>query len=216
MINKGKINRSSKEDTNGYTPIDNSILQSSELSSDEICLLVHLISLPTNWSIVKKYLHHRFNMGRDKLDKAWKGLVDKGFIVTTKLKNGNLNSGYFHEVYENPKLDNPKFGNTENQSTLKTVDKESNKIENNKIENNNNIKNNINDTSIEKNNTTVGNKISLKEYREILNPYFNKHINWESDLLKYNPKDFISKYKTYYPDIDSEEMTTMINEFIQL
>ena len=47
MINKGKINRSSKEDTNGYTPIDNSILQSSELSSDEICLLVHLISLPT-------------------------------------------------------------------------------------------------------------------------------------------------------------------------
>jgi len=211
MINKGKINRSSKEDTNGYTPIDNSILQSSELSSDEICLLVHLISLPTNWSIVKKYLHHRFNMGRDKLDKAWKGLVDKGFIVTTKLKNGNLNSGYFHEVYENPKLDNPKFGNTENQSTLKTVDKESNKIENN-----NNIKNNINDTSIEKNNTTVGNKISLKEYREILNPYFNKHINWESDLLKYNPKDFISKYKTYYPDIVSEEMTTMINEFIQL
>jgi hypothetical protein len=150
-------------------------------------------------------------MGRDKLDNAWKGLVKKGYIFTTKLKNGNLNSGYFHEVFENPKLDNPKFGDTENQSTHKTVDKESNKIEIN-----NNIKNNINNTSIEKNNTTVKDKISLKEYREILNPYFDKHTNWESDLLKYEPENFISKYKSYYYDIDSYEITFMINEFFQL
>lgn len=214
MLNKGKIFRSSKGDGATFTCIDNCILQSKEMTSDEICLLVHLISLPLEWSIVKGNFYKRMKMGRDKLKKAWKGLEEKGYITTEPLKNGNLISGYFHQVYENPKLDNPKFGLTESQSVEKPVNKESNKKENNNIIESNNI---VIDTSIEKQKVDISTHLSLPTERDekinLLNedlenilsvmPPFEQHlpkriIRYGWKYISKNEVEHLLKYRNIY------------------
>jgi hypothetical protein len=160
MKNKGKIVRSIKKDTNGFTPIDNSILQSKTLTSNEIHLLIHLISLPPDWVIIKGIFYKRMNTGRDRVNKAWKSLEDKGYIKTDTIKKGNLIEGYFHTVYENPLLDNPSFGITNNQSVQNTVNIQTNNIQTNNIQTNN-----INSSILGKK-VLEGNSLNMEIYKK--------------------------------------------------
>lgn len=216
MLNKGKILRSSKGDGATFTCIDNCILQSKEMTSDEICLLVHLISLPLEWSIVKGQFHKRMKMGRDKLNKAWKGLESKGYIITEPLKNGNLICGYFHKVYENPKLDNPKFGVTESQSVDIPVNKESNKKENNNIIESNNI---VIDTSIEKQKVDISTHLSLPTDRDeiikLLNENLENIISVMPHFEQHLPKRIIESGWKYIFDNDIERLLMYWNKYLE-
>lgn len=159
MKNKGKVVRSIKKDTVGFTPIDNTILQSSTLTSNEIHLLVHLISLPIDWTILKGRFYKRMNTGRDRFNKAWKSLEEKGYITTATIKNGNLIEGYFHTVYENPLLDNPNFGMTKVQSVQVTENIQTNKLQTNKLTNNK-------DTNILGKKKLEGNALNMEIYKK--------------------------------------------------
>lgn len=133
MKNTSKIIRKKHDKDSHYTCISNEILQSKTLSTDEKSVLVHFLSLPETWIINKTINWKIMNIGRERFNKAWRGLEKEGFIVSTKLRGkNNLIVGYHHVIYEEPlkpKSDLPKTGETENQSTQEPVRKECNEQE---------------------------------------------------------------------------------------
>lgn len=142
MQNTGQILRSKKTGKSRYTPISNEILQSSELTPEEKSILVHLLSLPEDWVVYKGIIWRHMNMGRDRFNKNWKGLVDKGYIVSIRVIDAetNLIKGWNHIVYEEPVLseftelpndqdsDLLNFSHSENQSVYKEIKEQKNKL----------------------------------------------------------------------------------------
>lgn len=142
MQNTGQILRSKKTGKSRYTPISNEILQSSDLTPEEKSILVHLLSLPEDWVVYKGIIWRHMNMGRDRFNKNWKGLVDKGYIISIRVidTETNLIKGWNHIVYEEPVLseitelpndqdsDLLNFSHSENQSVYKEIKEQKNKL----------------------------------------------------------------------------------------
>jgi hypothetical protein len=139
MKNTGQIVRSKKNGKSRYTPISNDILQSKTLTAEQKSILVHLLSLPEDWVVYKTEIWKDMNIGRDRFNKSWTGLVELGYIVSVKMidSTSNLIKGYNHIVYEQPASDLPSVGLTEFQVSRDSECIQSNKIQNNNIENNN-------------------------------------------------------------------------------
>jgi len=84
------------------------------------------------------------NIGRDRFNKAWVGLVELGYIVSVRMfkPNGQL-KGYNHIVYEEPVLPESQVTNhqfteiqyTGTQSVNKVIIPESNNTQSNNIQN---------------------------------------------------------------------------------
>lgn len=143
MKNTGQILRSKKNGKSRYTPISNEILQSKTLTSDQKSILVHLLSLPEDWVVYKTEIWRDMNIGRDRFNRSWDGLVELGYIISVrKIKpNGQL-EGYNHIIYEEPatQFTNDQFTETQytgSQSVNKVITKQSNKKQNNNIKSNN-------------------------------------------------------------------------------
>ena len=146
MKNTGQIIRSNKTGKERYTPISNEILQSSILTPEQKSILVHLLSLPSDWIVYKTEIWKSMNIGRDKFNNSWKGLVELGYIYSEKIidKKTNLIKGYNHIVYEEPlNLGSLNVGLTENQATRYSVDIQSNNAQSNNLQSNKLINNNI-------------------------------------------------------------------------
>lgn len=154
MKNTGQIVRSKKNGKSRYTPISNEILQSKTLTAEQKSILVHLLSLPEDWVVYKTEIWKDMNMGRDRFNKSWTGLVGLGYIVSVKMidTETNLIKGYNHIVYEEPASDLPNIGLTENQATRDSVCIQSTNLQSNNLQSNNLENNKILDTrtSIEK------------------------------------------------------------------
>lgn len=137
MQNTGQILRSRKNGKSKYTAISNDILQSSTLTPQEKSILVHLLSLPEDWVVYKSIIYKDMNMGREQFNRHWKGLVEKGYIVSVRMIDNetNLSNGWNHVVYEEPVLsenrtiqssDSPNLGKSENPSVYKVINEQSN------------------------------------------------------------------------------------------
>jgi len=179
MKNTGQIVRSKKNGKSRYTPINNNILQSKTLSPEQKSILVHLLSLPEDWVVYKSEIWKDMNIGRDRFNKHWIGLVGLGYIVSIKMidSTSNLIKGYNHIVYEEPASDLLDLGLTEVQSIRDSdirdpVCIQSNKKQNNKIQNNN-IRNINSSTSIEKIELDIFDKPTI-EMEEEINRILNK------------------------------------------
>lgn len=170
--NTSKINRDPKKGKSDYTPISNSILQSSTLTPNEKSVIVHLLSLPKTFSIVKTNIWKKMNIGRDAFNKAWKGLEKAGYVKSHRIMENGLLKGWHHSVYETPIIgdsDILKFRHTENQIVGKSVSIEKKEI----------IKEVVNKRSmLEKNTSIPGN--SKSTFAEM----FNSNITSE-DVLNY-------------------------------
>jgi hypothetical protein len=146
LENTGQIVRSRKNGKSRYTPINNDICQSKTLTCEQKSVLVHLLSLPENWVVYKMHIWKDMNIGRDRFNKAWVGLVELGYIVSIRMfkPNGQL-KGYNHIVYEEPVLPDNQVTElqvtenqlTGNQSVNKVITQQKNNIESNNIESNN-------------------------------------------------------------------------------
>lgn len=145
MKNTGQIVRSKKNGKSRYTPISNDILQSKILTPEQKSILVHLLSLPEDWVVYKTEIWKDMNIGRDRFNKAWIGLVKLGYIVSVKMidTNSNLIKGYNHIVYEEPIMDLLKLGLPENQVPRTSGSKQSNYSQSNNLQSNNLESNNI-------------------------------------------------------------------------
>jgi len=124
-----------------FTVLPNEIFK-QKLSLEAIGLLACLLKLPSDWVIQKSYLHIQLDMGRDKLDRVFKELQEKGFILTVKEFDDKGRFTYNHIVYDkpfngeeskNPSAESP---STENPSMVdlqlqkKDIQKKENKINN--------------------------------------------------------------------------------------
>lgn len=88
------------------------------LSIEAIGLLSYFLSLPHDWVIYKTQLHSQLNMGREKLDRVFKELQDKGYVLSVKEMNDKGQFTYNHIVYDNPYNGEPI---TENPHTEKPL-----------------------------------------------------------------------------------------------
>ena len=84
-----------------YTVLPNEIF-SSGLPIQAIGLLAYLLSLPHDWVIYKTKLHTQLNMGRERLDTAFKELQEKGYILSIRTLDKNNHFTYNHIVYDKP------------------------------------------------------------------------------------------------------------------
>jgi len=132
MENIGQIVRSKKTGKSRYTPINNDILQSSQLTCEEKTILIYLLSLPEDWVVYKTVIWQKMNIGRNRFNTHWKGLVEKGYIVSVRVidTKSNLIKGWNHIVYEEPVLseqrinqssDLPIFGQSEEPVVYKEI-----------------------------------------------------------------------------------------------
>lgn len=94
-----------------FTAIDNEIIRSFDLTLEERGLLIFLLSLRHDWVIYKTTLHDRVGCSKGTLDRVFKGLQDKGYIVSVKVINelGHFN-GWNHVVYDVPTSANADIG----------------------------------------------------------------------------------------------------------
>jgi hypothetical protein len=139
MQNTGQILRSRKNGKSKYTAINNDILQSKTLTAQEKSILVHLLSLPENWVVYKGLIWKEMNMGREQFNKHWKGLVEKGYVISIRMIDNetNLVKGWNHVVYEEPVLPDERtdqlsdllnIGQSENPYLNKVINEESNNL----------------------------------------------------------------------------------------
>ena len=102
ILNKSIIYREPKKGKSDYTPINNSILQSSTLTPNEKSILVHFLSLPKNYSIIKGNIWKKMKIGRDAFNKACKGLEKVGYLKSQRIMENGVFMGWLHEVWETP------------------------------------------------------------------------------------------------------------------
>jgi hypothetical protein len=139
-LNDTHIIRDPKKGKSGYTPISNKILQSNTLTPNEKSILVHFISLPKTFVILKKDIWRKMNIGRDAFNKAWKGLEKHGYVKSERKMDNGLFKGWTHYISESPR-----FRNSENQTFGESVN----------IEKKECIKEVVNKRSIEEKNTSI-------------------------------------------------------------
>ena len=118
-MNSGQIVKS--KTAGQFVTITNDIARSGILSLKAKGLLVHLLSLPSDWVLYKANLYNSINEKKGTIDSAFKELQDKGFILSVKVVD-NLGRfvGWNHVVYDQPSeigetrhSENPTFGKSE-------------------------------------------------------------------------------------------------------
>jgi hypothetical protein len=128
MNNTGQICRSKKNAQSRYTMIDNAILQNWEMTPEEKSILIYLLSMPENWIVLKTKLIEDSNIGRDRFNRAWKALQEKGYIQSIRVINKDTRqiTGWNHIVYEQPVLPEtrvteiPLVGDSESRDSRKS------------------------------------------------------------------------------------------------
>ena len=195
MKNTGQIIRTNVS-SGRFTPISNEILQSSILSPEEKSVLVHLLSLPTDWRIYKTEIWKSMNMGRDRFNKAWAGLGRLGYIVTTKLtgEKTNLRQGYNYVVSDMPvnqSSDLLDFSKPEIQSTRNPVSIQSNNNEQTNKEQKNNKHKRINNTGPDTGPDSGQDNSSMEIFAEVDNEFTFGAIP-KREVDKQIPSDIVS------------------------
>lgn len=113
-MNTGRIIK--KTYSENFTIIPNSIAQDNTLMLEEKALLVYILSLPSDWVIYKQNLYKSLPDKVGKIDRAFKGLQQKGYINSFKVhgEDGKF-IGWNHIVYDQPEpiTEKPKVGFTE-------------------------------------------------------------------------------------------------------
>lgn len=99
-MNTGQIIKS--KSTEKFTVISNDVIKSKELTLSEKGLLTYLLSLPSDWVIYKQNLYNSLPDKAGSIDKYFKALQTKGYILSVRihnLENGKF-LGWNHIVYD--------------------------------------------------------------------------------------------------------------------
>jgi hypothetical protein len=101
MANTGQIVKS--KTANRFVTLTNDVAQSKDLSLKSKGLLVHLLSLPSDWVIYRGNLYKSIGDKKGSIDSAFKELQERGFILSVKVidEKGRF-VGWNHVVYDIP------------------------------------------------------------------------------------------------------------------
>jgi hypothetical protein len=102
FMNTGQIIKS--RSTERFTTLPNEIIKSKSLSLDEKGLLSYLLSLPSDWVIYKQNLYNNLPDKKGSIDRAFKNLQNKGYIISVKVHDSSSGRfiGWNHVVYDIP------------------------------------------------------------------------------------------------------------------
>jgi hypothetical protein len=100
-MNTGMIVKS--KSTERFTSIDNEIIRNVNLTLEERGLLIFLLSMKHDWVVYKTDLYKRLGCTKGQLDRVFKGLQTKKYILSVKVINelGRF-TGWNHVVYDSP------------------------------------------------------------------------------------------------------------------
>lgn len=112
MQNTGQIVRAKSE--KDFTLISNKLLQDCSMSFEEKGMLVFLLSLPEDWVLYKSNLHEKTNQPKGTVDRVFKLLQDKGYIVSVRVidEKTKVFQGWNHVVYESPTTEDSRHRQT--------------------------------------------------------------------------------------------------------
>jgi hypothetical protein len=101
-MNTGQIVKS--KSTERFTTLPNELIKSNTLSLDEKGLLSYLLSLPSDWVIYRKNLYNNLPDKPGTIDRAFKGLQEKGYVISIKVNDKSTGRfiGWNHIVYDIP------------------------------------------------------------------------------------------------------------------
>ena len=141
--------RVNKTSSKNFTIINNEIMKDKELSLNAKGLLIQMLSLPEDWNYTINGLASINKETETKIKRILDELKEVGYLVVTKLKPNETNTGryeYIYDIYEEKtrcqKQGVVLQGVVEQGLVFNTLNKiNNNKVLNNKI--NNNIINNI-------------------------------------------------------------------------
>jgi hypothetical protein len=104
-MNTGQIVRA--KSIRDFTMVKNDVLRSKSLTIEERGLLVYLLSLPEDWILYKSKLHENMPDSKGTIDRVFKGLQEKGYIISVKVIDTQTKvfKGWNHVVYEDPILE---------------------------------------------------------------------------------------------------------------
>lgn len=84
--------------------IDKTCLNDKKLSFKAKGLHCYLMSLPDNWAIYTKDLINRSKDGRDAILKAFKELIEIGYVIREQKRKNGRSGGTIYTAYEIPQL----------------------------------------------------------------------------------------------------------------
>ena len=147
------IFRVNKLTTKGYTIVINKMLQDKDLSLEAKGLLGMILTLPDDWDYSINGLVAISNEKYNKVNKIVRELIEKGYIVRTKLNPNKTKSGrfeYIYDIYEEKTRSEKQRVVEQDLVEQDLVFIGLNKINNNKINNkqNNNINNKLNEFNL--------------------------------------------------------------------
>jgi len=99
--NSGQIIKS--KSTERYTVIDNQIIKSKDLSLEEKGFLTYLLHKPSDWVFYRANLFNSLPDSKGTINRLWKALQAKGYIVSVKVHgvNGRF-QGWNSVIYDIP------------------------------------------------------------------------------------------------------------------
>lgn len=103
-----------------FSIVPNSISQNKFLTLEERGLLIYLLSLPLDWVIYKSNLHKLTGEREGTIDRVFRSLQEKGYILSVKkISNTGNFCGWDHVVYREPTLkDQPRIEPTSTNPDL--------------------------------------------------------------------------------------------------
>ena len=140
-MNTGQIVKS--KTAGQFVTLTNEIARSPLLTLKAKGLLIHLLSLPSDWVLYKANLYNSINEKKGTIDAAFKELQDKGFVISVKVVDSiGRFVGWNHVVYDQPAeigetrhSENPTIGKSEIGETAPIQRKISTKKDNIQINN---------------------------------------------------------------------------------
>jgi hypothetical protein len=117
MIIRRNVNRN-------FTTIPNDPIIDERLSFEALGLLTYLLSRPDNWRVCVQQLRTRGSIGRDKIYRLLKELMQRGYVIRRQPRHGESKEfgAYEYIVYDEPQKSLEKEPVPEDPDTAKTAE----------------------------------------------------------------------------------------------
>jgi hypothetical protein len=153
MLMKNQTEFIRTEKKSNFSVVSNSIIDSTDFTSDESILLIYLLHLPDTWKIYKSHIQKLFKekqMTKSRFEKGWKGLIEKGHLIRSRNRgeSGQFNS-WSYTIVESP---SPEVSKTDKSVIQPSVNREVSKPTSRELD------------DIIKTNKESTNRIKKKEY----------------------------------------------------
>lgn len=125
-----------------FTVFDNDTIYNPNLSGVAKAILLYMLTRNDDWQFYESEIKSHFTNGKLAINTGIKELIDKGYIVRTKIKNPKGKYIYIYDIYEDISLNSDYIINnseTNSEDNLTDENTESDKTD----DNNNNWGDNI-------------------------------------------------------------------------